>query len=140
MSDNREIKSGVGYLTFKTRTAQSALPVENVRITVSGSEAGNTEPIVTVISDRNGNTERIALPTPPRMESMSPGFNGEPFSRYNVRAEAEGFYPSEFFGAPVFEGVTSVQTINLIPLAEYTPEPFGTRFYESAPDSFLGGE
>ena len=62
--DNR---SGVGYLTFKTRTAQSALPVENVRITISGSEAGNTEPITTVISDRNGNTERIELPAPPRI-------------------------------------------------------------------------
>jgi len=140
MSDNRESMRGVGYLTFKTRTAQSALPVENVRITVSGSGKGNTEPIVTVLSDVNGNTERIELPAPPRMESMLPGFNGEPFSRYDVRAEADGFYPSEFFGAPVFEGVTSVQTINLVPLAEYTPEPFGTRFYESAPDSFQRGE
>lgn len=138
MSDSRENKSGTGYLTFKTRTAQSALPVENVRITVSLSEAGNTAPIATVISDRNGNTERIELPAPPRMQSMSPGFAREPFSRYNVRAEADGFYTSEFFGAPVFEGVTSVQTVNLIPLAEYTPEPFGTRFYESAPDSFSG--
>lgn len=130
--------SSGGYLTFKIRTASNALPVGNAVITVTEA-GGDGEILGVLISDRNGNSDSIRLWAPPRAESMSPGSVEKPFAGYNIRVEADGYYPSELFGAAVFDTVTSVQQVNLIPYAENTPEPYGTRIYEEAPDPLRGG-
>ena len=132
-------EGGVGYLLVRVSTAQNAIPVEGARVTVSvgGNRKGAEDDGVIGVfyTDRSGNTEKITLPAPPKRESESPGFAGEPFDRYDIRVEAEGYYPAEYSGAPVFELVTSIQSVNLIPLAEYTSDPFRTDYYGEAPDS-----
>ncbi|MBR5453450.1 MAG: hypothetical protein IKV54_05150 [Clostridia bacterium] len=139
MNGQRDDRPGSGgYLTFKIRTASNALPVGNAVITVT--EAGRDGQILgMLVSDRNGNSDSIRLWAPPRAESLSPGSVRKPFAGYDIRVEAEGYYPSELFGAAVFDSVTSVQQVNLIPYAENTPEPDGTRIYEEAPDPLRGG-
>ena len=48
---------------------------------------------------------------------------------YNIRITADGYYESERVNIPIFQGVTSIQTVEMIPLSEFS-DP-----YSASPDS-----
>ena len=39
-----------------------------------------------------------------------------PFATYNVDVQLDGYFPATAQQVPIFDGITSVQPINLIPL------------------------
>ena len=77
-----------------------------------------------------GQTEKIALPTKSASLSEVPG-NLKPYISYNVFASKEGYFDSDVINVPIFEGVTSIQPINLIPLSEYSNPTDFTPSYDS---------
>ena len=131
---------GIGYLIVKVTTASGAIPLEGATVTIRNNsdqiEKGNV--ITTLITDRNGNTERLFLPAPSRSLSQQPG-NSLPFSTYNIDVLLDKYQKSSFFSVPVFDGVTSIQQVDLIPLPENGREsnydPYSEKTFESmAPD------
>ncbi len=102
-----------GYLQVFVRTAGEALPVEGARVRVTGSAVERE-----LLTDRSGRTERVALPTPSAQNSLSAGLKN-PFALYRVTVEKEGFYRQTTENVPVFAGVSSLQPITLVGLAEY---------------------
>ena len=107
--------SQIGFLTFQVTTAQGNIPVQNARITIS-LPLGNEYHISKILySDESGKTEPFPLPTPSSQLSNSPG-NIKPYSEYNISATGEGFSKVELFNVPVFEGINSIQPINLLPV------------------------
>ncbi len=111
-----EQAQNTGYLVVNTSTARGAIPLEGVSITVFDNDTPGNPIMAAVTTDNSGKSPRIALPAPDRSLSMQPG-SSKPFASYLVIAEKEGYYPVSYNGVPVFSGVTSIQPVELLPLA-----------------------
>ncbi len=130
--------SGMGYMIVRVTTARGAIPLEGATVTVSDyraedeKERGNA--IYTLKTNSSGLTDKFALPAPPRALSMSPG-NGKSYLTYNIAVTKEGYYQQNYINAPVFDGITSIQTADMIPLPDNGQtdrfDPFGNIFFES---------
>lgn len=124
---NIEKNPNIGFFVASVRTANGALPVENAMVTIYNSSPldengaptlNDTDLLYSLRTDNSGRTEKIALETKSKDLSTVPG-NEEPYFTYNVAVSANGFYDSEFIDVPIFQGITSIQTVNLMPVSEY---------------------
>ena len=130
--------TGTGYLIVHATTARGAIPLEGVQILIRGYAPEFEEPrgdvIATLVTDRDGNTERISLPAPPKSDSMSPG-TLSPFAIYNLEARLEGYRGESYVALPIFDGITAVQPVDMVPLLENgtsdSQRPESDRFYET---------
>ena len=135
---DKKQSTGYGYMIVRVTTARGAIPLEAATVTVSnydpGFANGRGEVIAVYTTDSSGLTERFALPAPPRALSMSPG-NGKSYQTYNISVTKEGYYQQYYINAPVFEGITSIQNADMIPLPDngqtdnFTPD--GNIFFET---------
>ena len=110
-----------GYMIVRVTTARGAIPLEGATVRVSnyGDEfqSGRGDAVAVYTTDRNGLTERLMLPAPSRALSMSPG-NEKGYKTYNISVFKEGYYSQNYINAPVFEGITSIQSADMIPLPD----------------------
>ncbi len=102
----------VGYLRVFVRTAGGSLPVKNAAVTVWEGD----ERIAVLYTDRSGLTPLLPLAAPPLSESQAVG--GKGYADYRVEVAREGFYRQVTQNVPIFPGVTALQPINLVGLAE----------------------
>lgn len=107
-------EQGKGFITVNVRTAGGALPVAGAVITISDTSTGNV--IAVMLSDISGTSEVIGLPTPPKGNSLTPG-NNDVSTLYTVDTDKEGFYHVINTGIPVFDGITAIQQVLLVPVA-----------------------
>lgn len=104
-----------GYLTFQVTQDSplfGRLPVKDAKITVSKELGSNYFISRILVSDSDGKTEKIPLPTVSADLSLSPG-NGRTYATYNVSVEAPNFTTEEIYDIPIFEGIISIQPVNL---------------------------
>lgn len=116
--------SGSGYLKVQTVSADGALPVELAVVTIYDSEGSL---IASLRTDSSGLTETLALSAPPKALSQIPENNGTlPYSTYTITVSKDGFARVDDYSVPVFDGITAIQRVNMIPLpflAPFPPEP-----------------
>ncbi|MBR7100976.1 MAG: hypothetical protein IKC74_01685 [Clostridia bacterium] len=125
MNEETEV---IGFLIVQTVTANGALPVENALVHVyEYGDGSDKDALYTQKTDISGKTDKLALSAVDKSLSLSPEAK-TPYKAYNVRVYADGYYESEKINVPVFQGITSIQQVNLIPLAEFS-DPFS-----AAPD------
>ena len=125
--------SGVGYVIVNVTTARGAIPLEGalVRIFDYGEDGNNGSLVVSTKTDSSGRTERLPLPAPPRSASLSPG-NGKSYRTYNIDAQYDGYYNQYYINVPIFDGVTALQGVDLVPIAENGRDiTYDSRFYEN---------
>lgn len=115
--------SEYGALLIRVFTAGIALPVEGADVRIDGNEESNRNVHYLITTDRSGLGERIALPTPPAALSLRPG-EQKGFADYTVGVFKEGFYPVLLKNVPLFSGVTSIQTVELIPWPSYDKDEY----------------
>ena len=117
----------IGFLIVNVNTANGALPVEDAMVTIyssnmpSGSEENQfleSNIIYTLKTNKSGKTEKVALQTKSKNLSLSP-MTPIPYDSYNITITADGFYDSSYLGVPIFQGITSLQNVSLIPLSEF---------------------
>lgn len=112
---------GTGYLVVNVFTARGALPIENAVVLVKSNEEFGVNGIIQSLrTDKSGATPKIALPAPSASESMTPGYP-TPYSTYNIEVYKDGYSPFESANVPVFENVTSIQPVELVPVGEHLP-------------------
>lgn len=124
---NMDTRQNIGYLVANVATARGAIPLEGATVTVFDTTNLPSSLMTSVQTDSSGKTERIALPAPPRMLSGEPG-NVKPFATYMIQVEKEGYYTVTNNGVPVFEGVTSIQPVEMVPLADSNSENVYPRY------------
>ncbi|MBE6582713.1 MAG: hypothetical protein E7648_05575 [Ruminococcaceae bacterium] len=107
-------EQGRGFITVNVRTAGGALPVEGALVTVSASDTGTV--IAVTLTDNAGLSEIIELPTPPKENSLVVD-GGEVSAFYTVDTDKDGFYHVVNANIPVFDGVTAIQQVLLVPIA-----------------------
>ena len=138
---NRELPmESEGFLVVHVTTARGAIPLEGAAVSIRANEDTESGPLSDIlyatVTNRDGNTERITLSAPPRENSMSPG-QVPPFSTYHLEVRREGYGMQSFVALPIFSGITAIQPVDMIPLAEDgTSDPLrpaDERFFESSP-------
>lgn len=117
--------SGVGYLIVKASTARGAIPVPDALIAVYDAGREDNGVYALMLTDADGIARKIPLPTPPKENSESSGVPS-PFAVYNIEVTKAGYYSEEFANVPVFDTVTSIQTVYLVPLTRDGFSKLGT--------------
>lgn len=114
-------EQNVGYLIVNVTTARGAIPLENASVTIFDSEKSGNPIVTSTVTDRSGKTPRLTLYAPDRSISMKPG-TAKPYASYLIEVELSGYYTVTSSGVPIFSGITSIQPIELLPLAENDSE------------------
>ena len=107
-----------GYLIVKVSTARGAIPLEGATVNVRGGDPAHSGVLLSLRTDRDGQTPRVTLPTPPLSASEAPG-GITPFANYNIDVFAEGYVPLAFHNVPIFPSIVSIQPAVMIPHPEY---------------------
>ncbi len=118
LNDNPE----TGYIIFQViqnSEAEGLIPIPNAKITVS-KPMGNDYFVSKIIkTDINGKTEPLALPTVAAYRSLHPE-DSKTYSTYNATVEAINYLTTDIFDISVFDDITSLQTVLLIPTEGYS--------------------
>ena len=114
LNDYVKNNPGEGFLKFQVTSG--IIPVEGAEI---------------VISKNHGKTETVRLPAPNKALSLSPG-NELPYSSYDVRVSKDGYLDSIFYDVPVFEGITSIQSVVLKPDLDAPNVKYSEPVYEKS--------
>ena len=124
-----------GYLTVRVSTARGAIPLSGATVNIRGGEVDNSSVIYSLISDGDGRTPRVSLPTPPKENSDAPG-GGVAYSVYNVDVFKEGYIPLYFHNVPIFPSVISVQPAVMVPATD-TEKQNGSNIDETPSGNYL---
>ena len=106
-----EDNKGVSLLKVQVYAGNEAFPIEGARVVISCQEKIEAF----LITDENGSTPYIKLPSPKREESLSPQM-GEKSYVYRGNIYADGFMPKKDLYISLVGGTSSVLKVNLIPL------------------------
>lgn len=109
--------TGEGTLNIRVFTAKQAAPVKGATVTVSLDDNGKETLIKSYITDKDGETPSIVLPTVSKEESLNPGIVN-PYASYRVRITADGFFTIDSVNIPIFDGESSALPIEMLPLPE----------------------
>lgn len=102
-----------GNLKVSVETPSGRLPIENARVTISYTgEPENT--IEEVMTNSSGQTEQIALQTPPLEYSMEPS-EQQPYAEYTIQVTAKGYVPVNISGIQLLPGENAMQRVRLVP-------------------------
>lgn len=109
--------TGNADLIVQVFTARQALPISGATVTVSriAGDEGRLEGLAVHITDENGKTPAISLPTPPKYLSEAPG-NIRPYSEYVVDVKKSGYFDNVVRGIQMFDSITTIEPVNMIPL------------------------
>ena len=104
-----------GTIEVRTFTAGSALPVEGSTVRILGAEEPNRTVAYSLITDVDGATGAVALPTADIEFSLSPSPAETPYALYDIEVSSPGYYSKKIYGVAVFSGVDTVQSVAMIP-------------------------
>ena len=107
--------SATGTLVVKTFTADDALPIEDSLVRISGAGEYNGDVRYTLLTDMDGVTEAVTLPTPLKSASQTPTPVGNAYAIYDVVVSKKGYYTKTVRGVAVFADIESVLTVAMIP-------------------------
>ena len=103
---------GFGTLIFQVTGGQGVFPIPNAKVNIMKKLNDRLTLSVTLLTDENGRTAPISLPAPDRKLSQSPN-NGIVYAVYQAEVTADGYIPTEIRDLPVFDGITTIQPVNL---------------------------
>lgn len=104
-----------GYIQVRAYTSTAQYPLKNVAITITATDG---TAIAMRLTDRNGRVAPIEIPVPDKSESLSPDPNEKPFTSVNLYARLKGYEQVESENLQVFADTTTIQNLEMVPLAE----------------------
>ena len=117
MNQTPQTTDSVGYLIVKVTTARGAIPLEGASVNVRGGTKENSGILYSLLTNRDGQTPKITLPTPPIANSELPN-GGVPYALYAVDVFREGYLPLSVDTVPIFPSILSIQPAVMIPATE----------------------
>ena len=104
-----------GYIQVHAYSSYAQLPLENVAIAVTSTDG---TAIAMRLTDRSGQIAPIEIPVPDLAESQSPDPGEKHFTSVNLYAHLKGYEQIESENLQVFADTTTLQNLEMIPLAE----------------------
>ncbi len=110
----------IGYLTVQARTAQEAVPLSGVQVSILNEQG---TPVYELVTDESGDTQTVPLETKDKSLSQNRFFTGNPYLSYHVLAQAEGFNSLYVTYIPILDGETAVLPLSMVPMQERQAVP-----------------
>ncbi len=101
---------GSGTLIVELTHSKGLFPVVNAKVCLSDA---NGVSIGCKQTDNSGKTEEWRLPAPPKANSETPDNPNAVSAFYNLRIDAEGYVPVIVEGVPIFDGVRTLQPLDM---------------------------
>lgn len=110
---------GSGRLGIRVYTSRAKLPIEDATVVVTQRQEDGRYRLISVqATDQSGSIQPVTIPTPLLGSSTSPGSEERPFTVCDVWAEHPGYAMLLVEGVQIFDGVETLQAMELIPLTE----------------------
>ncbi len=110
-------EDGTGGIQVNVTTLDYLYPVKNAFITIFTGAMQNKTVVETGITDQSGKSPIFNLKTPPTFDSQQADNGGAlPYASYNISVQSDGYVEKVAMNVPVFSGVVSVQSIDLLPV------------------------
>lgn len=105
---------GEGTMRVQAFSGQQAFPVVNANVVISKNFTDGTYTFFDDLTDTSGIIENMSLTAP---ESGVANEDNEilPYSTYTIRVTHPFFRTTVYNNVPVFDGITSIQPVNLVP-------------------------
>ena len=110
--------TGKGYLKIWATEAGGTLPVRGVPVQIR-NEAGDLLHVLR--TGEGGLTPTVTLSAPAAAGSLQPDSAVRPYAAYRVSVEMNGYQPILEMIVPVFDGITSLQPVALLPATAEEP-------------------
>lgn len=107
-----------GTLRVRTTSASGAIPIAGAIVRIMGGEDENRYVAKSLITDRDGITAKVDLPTPKMIYSLTPNEVESPYALYDVEVTADGYYAKKIMGVAIFSGINAILPVNMIPKSE----------------------
>lgn len=101
-----------GTLLFQVTGGQGAVPIAGATVVISKALPNGHTLSVTTTTDESGKTSEFSLPAPDRDKSQTPG-GTDVFAVYDALISAPGTVSVMVQDIPIFDGVTTIQPIDL---------------------------
>lgn len=124
--------SATGYIQVHAYTSYAQLPLENVAVSVTTPDG---TAIAMRLTDRSGQITPIPVPVPDKSESQTPDPDERPFTTVNLYAHLRGYEKIEAENLQLFAGTTTLQDLEMIPLAELPESWSQTVVFDTPPQS-----
>ncbi len=102
-----------GALVVIATAIRGLYPVANARVDVFTGSVKNPSIIDTDMTDLSGKTKGFVLRTKNKRLSEKSGEAETPFITYNIAVKADGYVEQLNMNIPIFEGVTTLQKVDL---------------------------
>lgn len=126
-----------GKLIAIITSLREIYPVEKAKVTVFTGNYENMQIIDTAYTDQSGRTRPFVLETPNKQLSLESENQLPTYATYNLEVQAEGYIDNVHLNIPVFSGVTSLQSSNLM-LLETAGVDKGPQFFDESARFNLG--
>lgn len=110
-----------GTLKITTTMAYDAIPVSGVSYAIK-DKAGKV--LYSGITNENGESEIFTLDAPSKAGTLQPNPNTYPYGVYDIWLGKPNYATINIIDVEVFDGIFSVQPVNMIPVAEGDEEEF----------------
>lgn len=111
-----------GYLTVRTYASRAQLPIEGAVVTLTEPTEQGPRLIASRITDENGQIPVIAVPTPNKSESLSPGI-AKPFAAVELTVDHPDYDRVLIENLQIFADIVTQQNIALLPRSDL-PEAY----------------
>ncbi|MEE1315248.1 MAG: peptidoglycan-binding protein [Faecalimonas sp.] len=104
-----------GNLQINVTSAGDARPIPGARVSIAYTGVPETT-LEELTTDSSGQTETIALDTPPLEYSINPNVDIQPYSEYTLTITAPEFESISISGTELLPDVTALQNVRMRPL------------------------
>ena len=120
----------IGYLIVQVQTAQEAVPLAGVQVSILDSHGSVVYDLTT---DESGETLKVPLETLDKSFSQNQYFMELPYKSYNVLVRETGFNTVYVSDIPIYEGETALLPLELVPMQQMQRRPQQTRIFVGQP-------
>lgn len=113
-SDFRRINKGKGSMKVQVYSGREAFPVVSANVQVTKDFDDGIYVYYDLLTDTSGIAEDISLVTPDSKMAQEDNLF-VPYSTYTVKVTHPNFITTVYTNVPVFDGIMSIQPVNLIP-------------------------
>ncbi len=114
LSDFRAKNNGNGTLKVQTFSGREAFPIVSARVQVTKDFDNGVHTFTDELTDTSGIVDGISL-IAPRKNLAQEDNSILPFSTYTIKVTHPNFITTLYTNVPVFDEVTSIQPVNLVP-------------------------
>lgn len=130
--------ASTGTVIVNVYTSDARIPLDGATVTYQ-LQSPPYQLLAIRVTDRSGQTQPLSISAADREESQAPESVRQPWTGLIIQVEHPEYERLVLTGVQVFAGVTSIQNVQLIPLAEHDPALDGQQDFSFTPQPVWEG-